>query len=127
MSTGSNFPAELARTLLASPEAVALLREALGVDERQVRQPLAYTVPTLAAATGLSEKAIRGAIRRGQLHATRRGGERGPYLIDGDDARAWVGAGRGSDQRPSPSHRRQVARQRRRPMSSALAALEKKS
>ena len=67
--------------------------------------PVAYTVATLAAELRLSEKAVRGAIARGELAAARRGGR---WLISDTAVRAWAtpddpSAPRRSTARRSPS------------------------
>lgn len=127
-SQGSAFALELVKAVLASPEAVGLLREALGANQPQDAQPLAYTVSSLAEATGLSPKAVRGAIRRGELPANRRGDESGPYLIEGEGAREWVRAGRRGDARQGTgSRRRRPSARGRRPMSAALNGLEEQT
>lgn len=50
-------------------------------------KPIAYTVATLAHELGLSPRAIRGAIERGELAATKRGGR---WLISADAVTVWV-------------------------------------
>lgn len=50
-------------------------------------KPIAYTVATLALELGLSPRAIRGAIERGELAASKRGGR---WLIGADAVMAWV-------------------------------------
>jgi excisionase family DNA binding protein len=80
--------------------------------------PVAYTVASLAGELGLSERAVRAAIHRGELHAAKRGRT---YLITRGAVEAWA----------APSVDRQRGRERssrergHRPvMASALARLD---
>lgn len=50
-------------------------------------QPAAYTVATLAQALALSQRAIRGAIDRGELAAIKRGGR---WIIAAQAVEAWA-------------------------------------
>lgn len=65
--------------LAQSPLATARLRELLGT-------PHAYTVESLARAVGLSPKAVRNAIGRGDLDAVKRGGR---WIISSSAAQRW--------------------------------------
>ena len=69
----------------------------------------------------LTGKAIYGAIRRGELGATRRGGASGPYMISEESARRWL-APATSDHTNRPS----ASRLSGKPgvMSSALASID---
>jgi excisionase family DNA binding protein len=51
------------------------------------KKAIAYTVATLADELGLSQRAIRGAIERGELPAVKRGGR---WLIDAVAVAVWV-------------------------------------
>ena len=102
------------------PETLALLRSLIdSVPEQE--SPLAYTVRGLAQRTGRSPKAIRGAIHRGELVATR-DGSRG-YTILPEHAELWL---RPATDTARPSAR--LDRDRRgancRVMSEALASLD---
>lgn len=88
------------------PAAMAELRELLGVG-RSV-----YTPQTLAAELGVTPRAIRAAIDRGDLEARRSG--RG-YVIGADAVAAWA--------RPATSARRSARRSSRRPLRGAMADL----
>lgn len=70
------------------------LRDASATLERvtaqitQAEAPISYSVPEAARVTGRSEWALRGAIRRGELPATRIGQN---YYILAADLRAYMG------------------------------------
>jgi hypothetical protein len=68
----SALVAALIELLAASPAAMAQLVELLE-SQRPAAQPAmpAYTVASLAAALGVSPKAVRGAIARGELAAVK--------------------------------------------------------
>src|SRR5262245_26984207 len=110
---------DIVRALREDPEALAQLREALGAgeaDRSQVRdlRP-AYTVATLAAEIGRTERSIRGAIARGELEAVKRG--RG-YTVPADAVAAWAAAGpraNTNSPRPTARPRRSVMRDALRP------------
>lgn len=53
--------------------------------------PLAYTARTLAVQLGVTDRTIRKAIDRGELTASKRLGR---WVIDADEARAWIAEGR---------------------------------
>src|SRR3954469_21276711 len=75
--------------VLRDPDALARLRAVVLPDaiEPAPPAPVAYTIASLAADLGVSEKVVRGAIHRGELPAQRRGRR---YLIGPDAARAWA-------------------------------------
>jgi excisionase family DNA binding protein len=54
--------------------------------------PVAFTVATLAVELGLSERAVRAAIKRGELQAAKRGRS---YVIARAAVEAWAGGERG--------------------------------
>jgi excisionase family DNA binding protein len=65
----------LVETLGVNGELVDELRALLVVDDTGTKSsPPAYTVESLAAAVGVSAKAVRNAIARGDLQAVKRGG-----------------------------------------------------
>lgn len=92
--------------LTRSPTAVERLRELLG------ERPAAYTVESFAAAVGLSPKAVRNAIARGDLGAVKRGGR-------------WIVSGAAADRWSEPEGTQRFSRKRegalRAPMTDALA------
>jgi excisionase family DNA binding protein len=100
------------------PDALARLRAVVlpDVAEPIAAEPVAYTIASLAADLGVSEKVVRGAITRGELPAQRRGRR---YLIDPDAARAWA--------RPDAATRRRrtsASRGTGRPLRDALAQFD---
>jgi excisionase family DNA binding protein len=84
---------DLARALLdevaGDPVALERLRALVAPPTPEAPQPAAYTVASLAAALGRSERSIRGAIARGELDAVKRG--RG-WIISADAVAAWATA-----------------------------------
>ena len=112
----SALDAALIELLAASPAAMAQPVELLE-DQRPAQQSAltAYTVASLAAALGVSPRAVRGAITRGELAAVKRGGR---WIISADAVRAWAQqdgvARRTPARRPGPSDR---------PLGSAIARL----
>ena len=72
--------------LEADPKLCARLSQLL-TPEAPATTPAVYTTATLAAEVGRSPKAIRAAIRRGDLHATRSG--KG-YVIAADEVARWA-------------------------------------
>jgi excisionase family DNA binding protein len=86
---------DLARALLddlaGDPIALERLRELVGYrDDAVCSAPApAYTVATLAAELGRTERSIRAAIARGELEAVKRG--RG-YVISADAVAEWARA-----------------------------------
>jgi hypothetical protein len=111
----------LVEAIASDPRARDRLRALLALDDRLER--LAYTVPAPAEETGLSPKAVRGAIQRGELNANRRGdGPRAPYIIAAEDARRWLlGAKRRPTKVGTNHNTRRV--EAARPLTSALADL----
>ena len=87
------------------PAALAELRTLLG-------SRAAYTPKTLAGELGMTPRAIRAAIERGDLYARRSG--RG-YVIAAEAVAAWAGA---------PTRRRRTARRASRPLRDAIANLD---
>lgn len=76
--------------LMSDPDAVALLRKLLvveGTPPGRPARPPAYTVESLASALGVSAKAVRNAIARGDLAAVKRAGR---WLIPADAVDAWT-------------------------------------
>jgi len=88
---------ELAR----DPEAVERLRALVAPTTTSSSAP-AYTVAQLAHETGLSAKAIRGAIVRGELEAVKRGTR---WIVSADAVAAWAKADRARDSRARPNGR----------------------
>lgn len=75
---------------MTDPAAVALLRDLLDVDHDSAGaepRPPAYTVESLAIALGMSAKAVRNAIARGDLAAVKRAGR---WLISAEAVDAWT-------------------------------------
>lgn len=62
-------------------------------------QPPAYTVATLAQELALSQRAIRGAIERGELAAIKRGGR---WIIAAQAVAAWAEPRQGGRTGPAP-------------------------
>ncbi len=103
----SPLVASLLAELRDDPAAVVELRTLLGAG------PSAYTPQTLAAELGITPRAVRAAIERGDLEARRSG--RG-YVIAAEAVTAWG--------RPRARARRQTpAVKRRRPLRDAMAGL----
>ena len=104
---------DLARALLdelaGDPVALERLRELVAAELPPAAAPApAYTVATLAAELGRSERSIRGAIARGELEAVKRG--RG-YVIGADAVAAWAttpASPTGRPRRPPPRRRGDV-------------------
>ncbi len=88
------------------PAAAAELRALVGAG------PSVYTPQTLAAELGVTPRAVRAAIERGDLQARRSG--RG-YVISAEAVAAWAAP-------RAPVRRRAVARQSR-PLRDAMAGL----
>jgi excisionase family DNA binding protein len=101
----------LARALLEEladdPVALERLRELVGNPETGPSQQSApaFTVRSLAAQLGRTERSVRAAIARGELAAVRRG--RG-YVISAEAVAAWTQAppASSSARSPRPRHRR---------------------
>lgn len=100
---------ELLDELRAQPQLLAELRDLLGA------RPTVYTAQTLAAELGVTSRAIRAAIERGDLEAVRSGRV---WLISAEAATTWASV-RSNDAR----RRRVESRPLRppRPMSDAFA------
>ncbi len=96
--------------LAQSPLATARLRELLGPPQA------AYTVESLARAVGLSPKAVRNAIGRGDLEALKRGGR---WIISTSAAERW------SEPDRSGRFSRRSARLVATPLADALARFER--
>jgi hypothetical protein len=112
-SEGQRVEAEqLVEILASSPWAVARLHELLGTSEPTV----AYTVGSLAAAVGLTPKAVRNAIVRGELAAVKRAGR---WIISADAVHRWVTPERGARFVRRSRHRRA------RPLADALGRVER--
>lgn len=86
-----SIAAEFLELIAADPVAIARLREL--VREESATEPAlsapAFTVQTLALELRRSERSIRAAIARGELHAVKRG--RG-YVIGSEAVSAWAQA-----------------------------------
>jgi excisionase family DNA binding protein len=77
--------AELLAQIASDPDALAVLRQLVGTG---IEQPApAYTVATLAAALGVTERVVRNAIARGELRAVKRGAR---WYIAVDAVDAWT-------------------------------------
>ncbi len=88
------------------------LASRLTSDASGPARPVAYTVATLAAEVGLSQRAIRGAIERGELAGVKRSGR---WLVSAESVEAWLA--------PAPTVARAPAKRRGAVSSSALADL----
>jgi excisionase family DNA binding protein len=116
---------QLALALVAALDDRALdaladrLRPRLRGDTTPEPRPIAYTVATLADEVGLSQRAVRAAIHRGELQASLRGRS---YLITASAVEAWAAPSdrAASARRESPSRKPR----RRGVMTSALAQLD---
>jgi excisionase family DNA binding protein len=104
----------LIELLAASPTAMAQLVDLLESQRPASHPPMpAYTVTSLAAGLGVSPRAVRGAITRGELAAVKRGGR---WIISADAVRAWA-----QNDRAAPVRRRGMRRER--PLGAAIAVL----
>lgn len=81
--------AALVELLARSPAALARLRDLVSVHEHVAPTAPAYTVASLARVVGVSPRAVRDAIARGELVAAKRGGR---WIISDDAVRAWARA-----------------------------------
>jgi excisionase family DNA binding protein len=106
MITTGDLLAALLDELRNDPAALAELRALLGAG------PSAYTPKTLAAELGITPRAVRAAIERGDLQAHRSG--RG-YVIAAEAIAEWA--------TPPTSRRRREARREARPLRDAIANL----
>jgi excisionase family DNA binding protein len=77
--------AELLSQIASDPDALAALRRLVGAGTD--RGAPAYTVVTLAAALGVTERVVRNAIARGELRAVKRGAR---WYIATDAVDAWT-------------------------------------
>lgn len=93
---------EVVELLAACPSALARLGQLLRVS------PAAYTVDSLAQAVGVSAKAVRNAISRGELAAVKRGGR---WIISAEAVERWS----------TPQHVARFVRASRRPRQGPLA------
>lgn len=111
--------AALVELLAASPVAVSRLRELVGPPSPAIATviPPAYTVASLAAALDVSPKTVRGAIARGELEATKRGGR---WIISADAVQMWAQAQDGVGHGRRPARRANG----RAPLTSALTLLD---
>jgi excisionase family DNA binding protein len=99
--------ADLIAELRDDPAVLAELRELLGTG------PAVYTPRTLAAELGITPRAVRAAIERGDLEARRSG--RG-YVIGAEAVSAWARS-------PSRRRPRRASRRGSRPLHDAMAGL----
>jgi excisionase family DNA binding protein len=77
--------AELLSQIASDPDALAALRQLVGAGTD--RTATAYTVATLAAALGVTERVVRNAIGRGELRAVKRGAR---WYIATDAVEEWT-------------------------------------
>jgi excisionase family DNA binding protein len=103
---------EVLDALAHDPVAVERLRRLLAAE----RGPAAYTVDAFAARVGLSPKAVRNAIARGDLEAVKRGGR---WIISGHAVERW------SESRRSRRFTRGSAPRVRTPLADALGRFER--
>jgi excisionase family DNA binding protein len=104
--------AEILEQIASDPSVLAALRAILGASRRP--EVPAYTVATLAATLGVTERVVRNAIGRGELAAVKRGAR---WLISPDAVDAWA-HGDGNVSRKT----RRFA-QSRQPLTSAFAQM----
>lgn len=107
--------------LAAHPGARDELRRTLALDEPAPDQPdarTAYTAATLAAELSVTTRAVRAAIARGDLHATKRGGR---WIIARQAVEDWARPAAPLSTPRAAKHRRGV--RSGRPMADALAAI----
>jgi excisionase family DNA binding protein len=115
---------EIGRAIVAAldDQTLDLLAERLSprlnVDETRGPQRIAYTVATLAGELGLSPRAVRAAVQRGELPAVKRG--RG-YVITASAVEAWAAPNDRKSRRGQPSPRTPPGRG---VMTAALADLD---
>jgi hypothetical protein len=105
--------AALVELLAANPAALARLRE-LVQPRVSTPSPALYTSTSLAKTIDVSPKAIRGAISRGELVATKRGGR---WIISADAVQAWARSDRSGP-------RRRSVRTESRPLANALTLFD---
>lgn len=117
----------LARAVLeafeSDPQAIARLRELVDDADAQARDDTqttpAYTVDSLAAAVGVTPRAVRNAITRGELDAVKRGAR---WLISADAVDAWTHPAAG-ERRTRNARPRAQRRPPRRPLQDALRSV----
>ena len=85
MASDPPSAAELLSQIASDPDALAALRQLVGAGTD--RTAPAYTVATLAAALGVTERVVRNAIARGELRAVKRGAR---WYIPTDAVEAWT-------------------------------------
>lgn len=111
----------LVELLASSPLAVARLRELIETESPGT-PPLeapAYTVASLALTLGVSARVIRGAIARGELDATKRGGR---WIISAMAVTRWAEEGTVARQPGAASPPRLPGR--RRSLGAVMALLD---
>ncbi|MCP9490365.1 MAG: helix-turn-helix domain-containing protein [Solirubrobacteraceae bacterium MAG38_C4-C5] len=104
--------------LAEHPDARAELRRVLAFEDapRAPEARSAYTAATLAAELGVTTRAVRAAIARGDLTATKRAGR---WIIARHAVEAWA-----SPDAAPRARRRGPVRRSGRPMADALDALD---
>ena len=83
----STLAAAIVDALREDPAALACLRELIGSPPPAPEETPWYTVRSLAAALGVSEKVIRNAIARGELRGAKRGGR---WYLNQEDVEHWL-------------------------------------
>ena len=96
--------ARVLTALLADPDELRRLQNALGSIETGETTVPAYTVDSLAAVLGVTPRVVRNAVARGELGGVKRGGR---WVIPADAVAAWTHGD------PSPSFQRPRAPRRR--------------
>lgn len=111
----------LVEALAADPAAISRLRELVAADppRAQAPPPGIYTVASLAAVLQVSARVVRGAIARGELAATKRGGR---YIISARAVDDWAAADPHNGNSAPDSRRIRTARPRG-PLRATLDAL----
>jgi hypothetical protein len=106
---------------LAAPHAREALRRALEPEEapRPPNERTVFTAETLAAELGITPRAVRAAITRGDLAAIKRAGR---WIIARQAVEAWARPTGAAAAARAP--RRRAGRRSGRPMTDALAALD---
>jgi hypothetical protein len=105
---------------LAAPHAREALRRALEPEEarRPPNERTVFTAETLAAELGITPRAVRAAITRGDLAAIKRAGR---WIIAREAVEDWA---RPTAPTGAPRARRRRTARSSRPMADALAALD---
>jgi len=104
----SDLTRALLDELARDPEAIERLRALVAPTAARPSAP-AYTVAQLAAETGLSPKAVRGAIARGELEAVKRGTR---WIVSADAVAAWATAPPSKSRMTGGARRRTANRDR---------------